>query len=184
MLNIRVSMQIDVQPSPFTAEVFDTVLSKQPRPWVFATGGGAALTAEFPFYDDVPAVAQGLLGEGSRKATTTALLMASGTERNPHVGSGLLLRLCLPVNMESKAASRLANDLNLAETREWTESHLLGSWCTKDSRLWFVCFVPSLVARGLQPAQCATLMFNLIMSMRIRTNWAKTYLSARDYASQ
>lgn len=180
MLNIAASMQADMAPSAFTEEVFNTVLTMQPRPWVLATGGGAGLTAEFPFYDDVPAAMRVMMAPGSKQGNTTALLMASGTERNPRVGSGLLLRLCLPISIEAAAARRLANDLNVAESREWTECHLLGSWCTRDTALWFVGFVPSLVAIGLQPQQRAVLMFNLIMSMRIRTNWAKAYLSARN----
>ncbi len=181
MLNIRASMRIDLQPSPFTPEVFVWVLAKL-QPSVLATGGCVGLTAEFPFYNDVPAVIHGVLDAGTKRGVTTALLMASVTERNPRVGGGLLLRLCLPLTLEPKAASRLANDLNLAETQEWTECHLLGSWRTKETALWFVCFVPSIVARGLQPLQRAMLVFNLIISMRIRTNWAKTYLSARDSA--
>ena len=55
------------------------------------------------------------------------------------------------ISIEAAAARRLANDLNVAESREWTECHLLGSWCTRDTALWFVGFVPSLVAIGLRP---------------------------------
>jgi hypothetical protein len=185
MLNIHVTMQAQTEPSPFTSEVFDAVLEMQPRPWLLATGDGAALTAEFPFDGDVPAVAHVMFGEhalellGGHSEGRTALLMASGTERNPRVGAGLLLRLCLPLDLEAGPASRLANDLNLFEAKQWTDTHLLGSWCTKGSAIWFLCFVPSLVARGLQPPQRATLMFNLIMGMAVRARRVKEFISRK-----
>ena len=55
MLNIAASMQIDAQPSPFTAEVFEWVVAKLGPPAVRATGGVAGLEAEWPFFEAVPA---------------------------------------------------------------------------------------------------------------------------------
>ena len=140
---------------------------------VLAVGAGS--TAEFPFYDAGPAVPHAGTGEG----TGTALLLASGTEKNPRLGSGLLLRLCLPLVLGAESANRLANNLNLAEAREWTETHLLGSWCTKGTDVCFVCFVPAMVGLGLEPAQRAILVYNLVASMGVRAKWVKEYLAAQ-----
>jgi hypothetical protein len=172
MLNILSNMPGKHNTSPFSEEVFESVLGMQPQLWVRASGG-AGLTAAFPFYDAVPAVLHAGTGEG----TGTALLMASGTEKSPRLGSGLLLRLCLPLVLDAEFANRLANDLNLAETREWTETHLLGSWCAKGTDVWFVCFVPAMVALGLEPAQRAILVYNLVASMGVRAKWVKDYLA-------
>jgi hypothetical protein len=174
MLHILSNMPGKHYPSPFSEEVFESVLGMQPQLWVRASGG-AGLTAEFPFYDAGPAVPHAGTGEG----TGTALLLASGTEKNPRLGSGLLLRLCLPLVLDAESANRLANNLNLAEAREWTETHLLGSWCTKGTDVCFVCFVPAMVGLGLEPAQRAILVYNLVASMGVRAKWVKEYLAAQ-----
>lgn len=41
----------------------------QATPSVLATGGGVGLTAEFPFYDDVPAVIHGVLDAGTKRGS-------------------------------------------------------------------------------------------------------------------
>ena len=74
--------------SPFTHAEFVALAEMTPRPWLLATTGdvrGPGITAEFPFYDNVPA----LLAERAE----TALFTATATERHPQLGSGALFRL-------------------------------------------------------------------------------------------
>ena len=182
MLHIEENLAGRKEPSPFTSDLFKSVLGMQPRPWLFATGGGAGLTAELAFTGNLTAVEIVSLGKNFNyqdRSVETALLVASGAETNPRLGNGLLLRLTLPLKVDAETAARLANDLNLAETKAWTETHFLGAWCTKGPDLWFVSFAPNLVAKGMTASEQAILVSNLIMSMRVRTQWAKIFLAAK-----
>jgi hypothetical protein len=140
---------------------------------MLAFGGDAgepALTAEFPFYDDRPAIMTGRAG--------TALLIASAQERHPQLGSGVLLRLTLPDppgggSQELSQLSEIAHELNRAEAREWAPSHFLGAWCAHSkqpvSGISFVTFLPAGVhAPGLLQA--------FILNSGLRARWAKEYL--------
>lgn len=179
MLHIEENLPRRHEPSPFT-NAFKSVLGMQPRPWLFATGGGAGLTAELAFTGNLTAAEIVSFGkEYEDRSVETALLVASGAETNPRLGNGLLLRLTLPLKVDAETAARLANDLNLAETKGWTGAHFLGAWCTKGPALWFVSFAPNLVATGMTASEHAILVFNLIMSMCVRTRWAKAFLAER-----
>lgn len=171
MLNVIASMFAPQGrgPSPFTEADFKAALRLEPRPWVLATGNGAALAAEFPFWGDVPAVA----GGGG-----TALLTATAKERHPQLGSGALLLLSVPsppdpAPVDPGDAARLANDLNLAEPEAWTRAHFLGAWAVGPGRgLTYVTFLPAVVyRRGLLEA--------MIVSTALRTRWASDHLGAR-----
>jgi hypothetical protein len=154
--------------SPWDEAEFAATLKMTPHPWVLATGGGAAMTAEFRFSDDVPAV---LGGSG------TALFTANGTERHPQLGSGALVRLSLPAPedpsvRDPQRAARLASRLNLAEPHEWAMCHFLGGWCTDPNPgigLSFVTFLPAAVYRP-------RLLDALVLSMAVRAKWAKAHL--------
>ena len=150
--------------SPWTEPDFTAAADMTPRPWVLANGDATGLTAEFPFTGDVPAAIAG--------RAETALLTASSTERHPQLGSGLLLRLQLPINFPKDNGSSAALTLNLLEATEMTDTHTLGAWCLgpaladrSDSHsLNFVSFVPAVAYRK-------GLLDVLAMDMAIRVRW-------------
>jgi hypothetical protein len=133
--------------SPWTEADFTAAADMQARPWVLATAGSTGLTAEFPFISDVPAAIAG--------CTETALLTASSTERHPQLGSGLLLRLQLPINFPKDCGAEAAVTLNLLEAAKRTDAHTLGAWCLgpdlgdrgDQHSVNFVSFVPAAAYR-------------------------------------
>jgi prepilin signal peptidase PulO-like enzyme (type II secretory pathway) len=152
-------------PSPWTESDFKTTAEMIPRPWVLATSGATGLTAEFPFEGDRPALIAG-------RAETT-LLTASTTERHPQLGSGLLLRLELPLNLTQQDCADATWTLNSLEASEETHTHALGAWSIGPAApgrpdtysAVFVSFVPAVVYRkGLLDA--------LALAMAVRAKWA------------
>ncbi|MDP8248216.1 MAG: hypothetical protein P9M00_08775 [Candidatus Tritonobacter lacicola] len=144
--------------SPWRKKDFANVLAMDPNPWVVASEGRNAMTAEFPFYGDRPAV----MG-----ACETALLQATAEEKHPQLGSGLLLRITLPpIGVE--ATADLACQLNSDEAGEWSRSHMLGAWCIGDMGITFVSFIPAALYRE-------RLLDTMILSMAMRARWAKEY---------
>ena len=89
-----------------------------PKPWLMANEGENGLTAEFPFPGCMP---------------PTALLTLDNEIRHPLLGSGLFILLRLPLNLRGANVESLASQLNLAELRNPTRTHFMGSWCV-DSR--------------------------------------------------
>jgi hypothetical protein len=165
--------------SPFPASEFASVAEELRAYGMLAFGGDAgepALTGEFPFYDDRPALMTGRAG--------TAPLIASAQERHPQLGSGVLLRLTLPDPPEggSRELSRLseiAHELNRAEAREWAPNHFLGAWCTHSTQpvpgISFVTFLPAGVhAPGL--------LHSFILNSGLRARWAKQYLDRSSHS--
>jgi hypothetical protein len=151
--------------SPWSEADFKATADMIPRPWVIANAGADGITAEFPFGGDRPAAIADRL--------KTALLTVSSTERHPQLGSGLLLRLQLPVNVSPEGGSDLAWMLNALETVEDANTHTLGAWCLEPApsgrpdahSLTFVSFVPAAAYRK-------GLLDVLAMDMAIRTRWA------------
>jgi hypothetical protein len=157
--------------SPFAAAEFASVAQELGAHKILAFGGEdgePALSAEFPFYDNRPAIMTDRAG--------TALLIASAQERHTQLGSGVLLRLILPQRDGSRdlgQLAELAHELNRAEAREWAASHFLGAWCAHSkqpvSGISFVTFVPGGVhAPGL--------LRTFILNCGLRARWAKEYL--------
>ena len=150
--------------SPWTEVDFKATADMQPRPWALATAGTTGMTAEFPFTGDLPVMLV--------RRAETALLTASSTERHPQLGSGLLLRLQLPINFPLNRGSDIALTLNILESVETTNTHTLGAWClgpTPPNRadghtLTFVSFLPAAAYRK-------GLLDVLAMDMAIRTGW-------------
>jgi hypothetical protein len=96
-----------------------------------ATGGEDRLVVEFPF------------------GTQTSLLVADGTEANPRVGNGLLMRLTLPlgaVATDDPTGTQAALGLNRRELTGPSHAHFLGSWCPTEQGLTFVSFFPNAMA--------------------------------------
>jgi len=100
--------------SGFTSEDFHQAMELNPEPWVMANASDDGLTAEFPFPGCLP---------------PTALLTASNKAVHPRLGSGLLLRLRLPLDLRGVDVELLASQLNLAELAQPTPSHFMGAWC-------------------------------------------------------
>lgn len=155
--------------SPWTEADFRMTADMKPRPWVLASADATGLTAEFPFNGGLPAML-------ARRAET-ALLVASSTQRHPQLGSGLFLRLQLPINLSKDDGSDITLTLNLLESLETTDTHTLGAWRvgprvrgrTDEYSVNFVSFIPAAAYRN-------GLLDVMAMEMAIRTRWVTTRL--------
>ncbi len=173
-------------PSRFTTEDFHAAMEPNPKPWLMANEGEHGLTAEFPFPGCMP---------------PTALLTLDNEIRHPLLGSGLFSLLRLPLNLRGANVDSLASQLNLAEPRNPTRTHFLGSWCVDSDRnvkllqsgllltgeslpvgvmeqqgkeiLSFCSFIPSVCYRP-------GLLENVIYSMGLRAMWSNQYLASQD----
>ena len=98
-----------------------------------------------------------------------AVLHVSALYPHPVLGSGLLVKLVLPVKLGQEACAHKAVELNARERSEWMRSHFLGSWCFDKECLEFECFVPN---TSYNP----DLLLTLVTSMSIRAQWcAETF---------
>jgi hypothetical protein len=173
-------------PSRFTTEDFHAALKLNPEPWLMANEGEKGLTAEFPFPGCMP---------------PTALLTVDNEIRHPLLGSGLLILLRLPLTLRGAKVDSLASQLNLAELRNPTRTHFMGSWCVDSDRnvnllqlgllllgeslpvgvleqrgkeiLSFCSFIPSVCYRP-------GLLDNIIYSIGFRARWANQYLASEE----
>ncbi len=93
-----------------------------------------------------------------------AVLSVSAGTPHPFLGSGLTMKLCLPVSMDHEQSAHRAVELNSRERSDWMRSHFLGSWCFDDSKFEFECFVPN-------TSYNADLLLTLVTSMSIRAQW-------------
>ena len=144
--------------SPFTEADFEATTQMEPRPWTKAEQDGLGFTAEL----NLPGAAQG-------EAETHAVVHASADTQHPRLGTGLVLRLTLPPARGQTAAAQAA-ELNLAEFREWTNSHLFGAWCKSgEDALSFVQFLPAAVYE-------AGLLSRLAWNLAVRGRWAASYI--------
>jgi prepilin signal peptidase PulO-like enzyme (type II secretory pathway) len=164
-------------PSPWTESDFKATAEMIPRPWVLATSGATGLTAEFPFEGDRPALIAG-------RAETT-LFTASTTERHPQLGSGVLLRLELPLNLSQQDCAETTWTLNSLEASEETHTHALGAWSIGPAApgrpdthsATFVSFIPAVVyQKGLLDA--------LALVMAVRAKWAAGFLGGGSAATR
>jgi hypothetical protein len=145
--------------SPFTEADFDATIQMDPRPWNEAHRDGLGFSAELTL--------PGPGGAGQPEVHAT--LQASAVTHHPRLGSGLTLRLALP-HIQGRSAADEAAYLNLAEFREWTNSHLFGAWCKSgEDALSFVQFLPAAVYE-------AALLSRLAWNLAVRGRWAASYL--------
>jgi hypothetical protein len=143
--------------SPFTEADFEATVQMEPRPWTEARHDGLRFTAQLS------------LPGGAGEPEVHAVLQASADTQHPRLGSGLLLRLELP-HVQGASAAQEAADLNLAEFREWTNSHLFGAWCKGgEDSLAFVQFLPAAVYE-------AGLLSRLAWNLAVRGRWACSFL--------
>ena len=154
--------RVGSDPSPFTEADFEATIRMEPRPWTEARQDGLGFTADLSL--------QGPGGAG--QAEVHATLQASAVTLHPRLGSGLTLRLALP-HVQGRSAAEEAAYLNLAEFREWTNSHIFGAWCKSgEDALSFVQFLPA-------AAYEAGLLSRLAWNLAVRGRWAASYLKPR-----
>lgn len=134
--------------SPFTADEIAALVHLEPRPWVMAANELHRLDADLDFAEGSP-----------------ARLEVDASERHASLGSGLQLRLLLPVEPDEMVAQRL----NANECLE-PDAHQLGAWCVDGERgLMFSGFVPAAAhTPGLSRA--------LIYHLSAKNEWARALL--------
>jgi hypothetical protein len=87
------------------------------------------------------------------------------------LGSGLSLRLVLPVLVPALERARLAAEFNDLERTEWTGCHDFGAWCLEGADLCFRAFIPNVAyAKGV--------LEDMGHDMAVRAGWAIHHLAA------
>lgn len=145
---VEIYQQRGQDPSPFTTEALAQLVHVEPRPWLMAANEPDRLIADLDFATDQP-----------------ARLEMDASAVHPALGSGLQLRLLIPVEPDAAIAQRLnANEVALPD------AHQLGAWCIDPERgLGFVSFVPS-------AAFMPELLRSLVYHAAGRNEWARDLL--------
>jgi hypothetical protein len=134
--------------SPFDADEIAELVQLEPRPWVLAANELHRLDAELEFAPGMP-----------------ARLELDAAEHHASLGSGLQMRLILPVEPDDQIAQKL----NANECLE-PDAHQLGAWCVdEDKGLLFTSFVP---AAAYAPGLARALVYHL----SARNEWARALL--------
>jgi hypothetical protein len=134
--------------SPFDADEIAELVQLEPRPWVMAANELHRLDADLEFAPELP-----------------ARLELDAAERHASLGSGLQLRLLLPVDPDDQIAQKL----NANECLE-PDAHQLGAWCVDEERgVMFTSFVP---AAAHTPGLARALVYHL----SARNEWARALL--------
>lgn len=134
--------------SPFTTDEIAALVHLEPRPWVMAANEPQQLHADLEFATDMH-----------------ARLELDASDRHPSLGSGLALRLLLPVEPDDA----LSQKLNANETLE-PDAHQPGAWCIDPERgLMFTGFVP---AAAYAPGLSRALAYHL----SAKNEWARAIL--------
>ena len=145
---IEVYQQRGEGESPFSTDEIAELVHLEPRPWVMAANEPQQLLADLEFATDMH-----------------ARLELDASERHPSLGSGLGLRLALPVEPDDAIAQKL----NANETLE-PDAHQLGAWCVDPERgLMFTGFVP---AAAYAPGLSRALAYHL----SAKNEWARSIL--------
>lgn len=134
--------------SPFGADEIAELVQLEPRPWVLAANELYRLDADLEFAPEMH-----------------ARLELDAAERHASLGSGLQMRLLLPVEPDDQIAQKL----NANECLE-PDAHQLGAWCVDpDKGLMFTGFVP---AAAYTPGLARALVYHL----SARNEWARALL--------
>jgi hypothetical protein len=145
---IEVYQQRGQDASPFTTEALAQLVHVEPRPWLMAANEPDRLLADLDF----------AAGKPSRLELDAAAV-------HPSLGSGLQLRLLLPVEPDVALAQRLN-----ADEAALPDAHQLGAWCVDDERgLGFAAFIPS-------AAHMPDLLRALVYHAAGRNEWARDLL--------
>lgn len=135
--------------SPFQPEELARLVHVEPRPWLAAANGVHRLDAELDF------AAGGV----------HARLELDAEARHPSLGSGLQMRLKLPVEPDAMVAQRLN-----ANERLEPDAHQLGAWCVDEEHgLMFTGFVPA-------AAWVPELSRSLVYHLSAKNEWARALL--------
>ncbi len=134
--------------SPFTDDEIAELVHLEPRPWVMAANEPHMLHADLEFADETP-----------------ARLELDASWKHAALGSGLQMRLLLPIEPDDMVAQRL----NANECLE-PDAHQLGAWCVDQERgLMFAGFVP---AAAFTPGLSRALVYHL----SAKNEWARALL--------
>lgn len=134
--------------SPFGSDEIAELVHLEPRPWTMAANELHRLDADLEFATDMP-----------------ARLELDASERHASLGSGLQMRLLLPVEPDEAIAQKL----NANECLE-PDAHQLGAWCVDSVRgLMFTGFVP---AAAYTPGLARALTYHLAA----QNEWARSVL--------
>jgi len=162
------------QSSPFQG-AFESLEKAEPRRWLVATSSREGFTGEFNYLN--PAMIDGVpVGAGGDVATGIVIMTSS--QAHPRFGSGVLIRLGMPISVEKDKLSGLANRLNLFESQGQSPAPFLGSWCAMGSHLWFVSFIPAVLGQNLSESARTTVLYNWAIAQIVRSSWARTLLSS------
>lgn len=134
--------------SPFTPDEIAELVHLEPRPWLMASNQLNRLDADLAFATD-----------------THARLELAIDDRHPALGSGLQMRLLLPVEPDDQIAQKLN-----ANERLEPDSHQLGAWCVDQERgVMFTSFLP---AAAYTPGLARALVYHL----SAKNEWARALL--------
>lgn len=134
--------------SPFGADEIAELVHLEPRPWTMAANELQRLDADLEFATGLP-----------------SRLELDAAEKHPSLGSGLQMRLLLPVEPDEAIAQKL----NANECVE-PDAHQLGAWCVDSERgLMFTGFVP---AAAYLPGLSRALVYHL----SAKNEWARALL--------
>lgn len=145
---VEIYQQRGQDASPFTTEALAQLVHLEPRPWMMAASEPDRLVADLEFASGQPA----------------RLELDAGVT-HPALGSGVQLRLLIPVEPDAAIAQRL----NANEVVQ-PDAHQLGAWCIDPERgLGFVAFIPS-------AAFMPDLLRALVYHAAARNEWARDLL--------
>jgi hypothetical protein len=134
--------------SPFGEDEIAQLVHLEPRPWTMAANEPHRLEADLEFATGLP-----------------ARLQLDASEKHASLGSGLQLRLLLPVEPDEMIAQKL----NANECVE-PDAHQLGAWCVdEENGLMFTGFVP---AAAYTPGLSRALVYHL----SAKNDWARALL--------
>jgi hypothetical protein len=134
--------------SPFSVDEIAELVHLEPRPWLMAANEPQRLDADLEFATD-----------------SHARLELDASERHPSLGSGLQMRLLLPVEPDEAIAQKLNANESLQP-----DAHQLGAWCVDPERgLMFTGFVP---AAAHTPGLARALVYHL----SAKNEWARALL--------
>lgn len=134
--------------SPFEPEELAQLVQVEPRPWLLASNDLHRVDADLEFATDIH-----------------ARLELDAEAKHPSLGSGLQMRLKLPIEPDPMVAQRLN-----ANERLEPDAHQLGAWCVDDEHgLMFTGFIPA-------AAWVPELSRSLVYHLSAKNEWARALL--------
>ncbi len=145
---LKIYQQRGEADSPFEPDELAQLVHVEPRPWLLATNDVHRVDADLEFATGVH-----------------AHLELDAEAKHPSLGSGLQMRLKLPVEPDAMVAHRLN-----ANERLEPDAHQLGAWCVDEEHgLMFTGFVP---AAAWVPELSRALVYHL----SAKNEWARALL--------